>query len=415
MIKLIPNPLNKDQNFSGLFRKATLIEETFNLSRSILNLFFTFPLLLAVLIYFEFPSHLVLVILAYFFVFYVSNQIIRFWKISTVNSIRIEEQNPSYVRLTVIDARFRIINALVSLISTTFLLVALLIFLPSVENLEIVKGLVQLNISVKGLLFFLLTIKVADLSVKYFEYALYIRVPQQDNFAKINQSFSLLKKKIEMVDFLPTSILFIAIFYFVGVPINILLVIVGFVLLMVIIGFIEIYRLKNANLDSLSSPEIGLQDVIDESEKVMYSIFGVMNTKRTGTAFFGVGKMNKPENSLIITSNRLLGLEVPIAGNSKIVDEINYSDMNFFWNRGEIIKNGNELLKRNTLAEIIKKYGVKSFKFEDIKMLELNKMLIKIETTFGEKAEYLFMDREHVDPLMSHLAQLLGEKFTSKQ
>jgi hypothetical protein len=89
--------------------------------------------------------------------------------------------------------------------------------------------------------------------------------------------------------------------------------------------------------------------------------------------------------------------------------------MNFFWNRGEIVKNGKELLKTHTLSEIIKRYGVKSFKFEDIKRIELHKMLIKIETNSADKAEYVFMDREHIDPSMSHLKQLLGEKFTSKQ
>ncbi|HRP51149.1 MAG TPA: hypothetical protein PKX54_02485 [Candidatus Dojkabacteria bacterium] len=269
----------------------------------------------------------------------------------------------------------------------------------------------QTNVPVMKLLSFLLLIQISDVVVKYFEYALYKNVPQDINFAELNKSFSLIRKKIKMVEFLPFSIIFITVLYYMGLPKNILLVIVGVFLLTIILGFIEIYRLKNANLDNLSTPEIGLQDVIDESEKVIYSIFGVMNTKRTGTAFLGVGKMNKPENSLIVTNKRLLLVEVPIAGNSKIVDEINYSDMNFYWNRGEIIKNGNELLNRHTLSEIVKKYGVKSFKFEDIKILELNKMLIKIETTLDEKAEYLFMDREHIDPLSKHLSKLLGANF----
>ena len=385
------------------------------MTRAILSPFVYFPIIFAVLVYLNFPSHLILVVLSFFFVLYIENQLIGFWKISAINSVKVEEQNPSYIKLSLIDIRFRFINSLTSLLTTIFLLLSLFLFLPSVESLEIFMKLNQTNVPVMKLLSFLLLIQISDVVVKYFEYALYKNVPQDINFAELNKSFSLIRKKIKMVEFLPFSIIFITVLYYMGLPKNILLVIVGVFLLTIILGFIEIYRLKNANLDNLSTPEIGLQDVIDESEKVIYSIFGVMNTKRTGTAFLGVGKMNKPENSLIVTSNRLLLVEVPIAGNSKIVDEINYSDMNFFWNRGEIIKNGNELLKRHTLSEIVKKYGVKSFKFDDIKMLELHKMLIKIETTFGEKAEYLFMDREHIDPLMSHLAQLLGEKFTSKQ
>jgi hypothetical protein len=415
LIKLIPNPLNKDENLLGLAKKSEMVVETFSLLRAITSIIIILVITVIFVISLALPPFVNISIIVYIFVSSVLTQVIRVWKINLINNINKDNQAKGILRLRLTGHKYVLINSSVSILLTLLFLLELVIVDSEVLEFNLFSLSTFFDIKIVTVIYLILASRAADLVVNLFGFVMINRIVPNEDFASVSRDLSLLKRQIEILKLVFGAVVILSLLYLFQIPFNIIALILLIIVMFLVLSIWEIIRLKSVDLESTSSQGIGLDLETSLDEKVIYALFGIMNLNRTGFAFLGVGKTDKPENSLLITNKRLLFIEIPMPGNSKMVEGTNYSDMNFFWNRGEIVKNGKELLKTHTLSEIIKRYGVKSFKFEDIKRIELHKMLIKIETNSADKAEYVFMDREHIDPSMSHLKQLLGEKFTSKQ
>ena len=132
--------------------------------------------------------------------------------------------------------------------------------------------------------------------------------------------------------------------------------------------------------------------------------------KPFGMSVLGSGKTYYPENTLLITNYRILLIQVPITGGNKIVGETDYVPQNFFYNRGELSQKGEEVLKMNSLSQILK-LATNDVLYNDIKTLTLKQTQIIIEKTAGEKLSYVFMDREYIDSLKQLFQLYLKEKF----
>jgi hypothetical protein len=128
-----------------------------------------------------------------------------------------------------------------------------------------------------------------------------------------------------------------------------------------------------------------------------------------GISFLGKGKVLSPENSLLITNKRLLFIQVPMTGGDNIVGETNYVTNNFFYNKKELLTNGEELLRTQSLPQILQLVK-KEIPYEEIKTVILKENKLIIEKTSGEKFGYFFMEKEYLNVIKETLIQFLGDK-----
>ena len=183
------------------------------------------------------------------------------------------------------------------------------------------------------------------------------------------------------------------------------------------------YRTIKKNGENNKIDESVVQHKIEnyQDEKIIGSVFGIMKTatgfkdmlKPMGASFLGSGKTYFPENSLLITNYRLLMMQIPISGGNKIVGKTNYVSQNFFFNRGEIKQKGEQILKTNSLSQILK-LATNDVLFRDIKTVTLKQTKIIIEKVTKEKFGYVCMDREYIEPLKKLLRVYLRDRFIEK-
>jgi len=160
-----------------------------------------------------------------------------------------------------------------------------------------------------------------------------------------------------------------------------------------------------------------------QDEKILGSVFGItkgvasfkdMFSRTTGSSeFLGVGQNFAPENTLLITNYRLLFIQVPMTGGDKVITGTDYTMNNIMFNRSEIAKNGEELLKNNSISQISPLIRNEVL-YKDVMDLILNKFIIKIKKINGEKFRYAFFDKEYADLINKILPAYLKDKFTSK-
>lgn len=411
MFNIIPNPLSNKESLVGLAKKTEVITETFSFFRSFAFISVSLLITLYVLSNYDLPLTVIVLMATYVFVSGVISQIVKVWKINSINTIPEEKQGKSYHSLTLINLKYKLVNSVISLILTLLTVLQLRILVPEVfgVNIFIIEDFV--NFSLENLFGILILFRVVEIVLSIIEYSLNQGISSDENFAEVQKKLGLLNKKIEFIKFIIYSAFLLIIFNYLSIPPEIIKFVVSFMLMWLVLSLVEIIRIQKLDLNILSTKVIGLELKLEPDEKLLYTIFGIMNLGRTGTSILGVGSTNKPENTLIITNKRMLFVEIPIAGNSAMVDGITYSDMNFFWNRGELINAGGETLKTFSLNEIANNYGVQSYLYDDISKLILKKMEIEIHTIRNDKVKYLFLDREHIQPLIDNFKAVLGEKF----
>lgn len=198
---------------------------------------------------------------------------------------------------------------------------------------------------------------------------------------------------------------------------------IGFLLLSLSLGFVQLQRMQRLDLStpSISPPPPQVQqttifrfeDCLDQTEKLKGVIYGVLNQRQRGFSFLGAGKMYSTENTLLFTDQRLIAGEVPIAGSDKMLADTSYSYTAFFWNRGEIRKNGEELLRTNTFQGILEsKPGNRAWLYESIQSFTVDtwRRRLTIVDRAGRKTRYLYMDVGYGDLLHDILPDLLGDR-----
>ena len=98
-----------------------------------------------------------------------------------------------------------------------------------------------------------------------------------------------------------------------------------------------------------------------------------------------------------------------MTGGDNIVGETNYVMNNFFYNKKELLTNGEELLRTQSLPQILQLVK-KEIPYEEIKTVILKENKLIIEKTSGEKFGYFFMEKEYLNVIKETLIQFLGDK-----
>jgi hypothetical protein len=198
----------------------------------------------------------------------------------------------------------------------------------------------------------------------------------------------------------------------------------GFVLLLTAAAFVQLKRMQGVDVSTplVSAPtedshvdETVREEYFNQSEKLLGAIFGVMNQKQRGFSWLGAGKMWRTENTLLFTDSRIAAIEAPIAGSDKLLGDVSYSQMVFFWNRGEIKNNAERLLRTMTIQEILdSKASNYAWTYDEIQLLDINSKYRRITVTLrnGQKVRLLYMDQIYIETLNGILPGLLHERYT---
>jgi len=341
-------------------------------------------------------------------------------KITAVYSIGTQDNAQSYRTILITSEYYELIKAVFGL-ATSIVSVSLIFALFSreistfvIQNIPIQSGLLKYFILV------FVIFRLFDFIVRFVRYGWIKNLKISDDLAQVNQEYQLIGKRLELIKFIPGMSVILLIIYLIGIPFLIPLIFGGFMLLMVILSIIELKRIKNISFEDKKIDTSIVQHPISEyqDEQISSSVFGIMKTaaglkdvfKPFGMSVLGSGKTYYPENTLLITNYRILLIQVPITGGNKIVGETDYVPQNFFFNRGELRQKGEELLKTNSLPQILK-LATNDVLYNDIKTLTLKQTQIIIEKVSGEKLSYVFMDREYIDSLKQLFQLYLKERF----
>lgn len=409
--KYTPNPLSSETTLPNLSKKSEVIVETLSFAGIIRNIIFLVIASFVLSSFLKVPASVIGILIGFEILSSLIIAYVKYRKIKSLSLITPAADGRSFKKIVVTREYYILVMGVVGFITSAISVGLILLFFSQQLSDLFVQNSVIKNLSIKYVIFFFVSFRLLDFLVKLVRYQIIKGVEENENLAQINQSFSLINKKFELITFVPgASVLLLALFL-IGIPGYIILIFSGFVLLMVTFSIVEIRRIGKVDL-SVQTPAENVKNLtLIPGEKIIGTIFGIMNLKRTGFAFLGVGKTTKPENTLLITDNRLLFVQIPIPGSNKIVDGAVYGDMNFFWNRGEIKEKGYQMIENMPLEEIIKQYGIDAVLFDEIVSLTLKKMEFSILTSTNQKYKYLFMDREYVEPLKQWLRTYFKEKF----
>lgn len=409
--KYVPNPLDSGSTLPGLNIKSEVIIETFSFSGIIKNVIFLIVVGFILLNFLQVPTNVVGILIGFAILSTSIVGYLKYLKIKSLSSINPAAAGENFKKIAVIREYYNLIISIVdfctSLISTGLIL---LFFGKQISNLFILNP-AESTLSLMHLILAFIIFRLLGLIINSIKYQIIKGINSGNNIAQVNQSLTLVNKKFELITFLPGVSAVLLILFLIGIPGYIVSIFLGFVVLMVILSLVELRRIGDVDLSVQTSVE-GIKNFGSRpNEKLIGTIFGIMNLSSTGSSFLGVGKTTDPENTLLLTDNRLLFVQVPIPGSNNIVDTTVYSDMNFLWNRKEIQEKGNQVVSSMTLDELSKQYGVKEIPFDEIKNLTLKKMEISILTNTNQKLKYLFMDTNYIEPLKQILQTYIKEKF----
>ncbi len=413
--KYIPNPIAASTTPTELNKKLAVIGESFNLVSSVRNiiglavigfiavLFFSVPFApVALLVIFEMLSQSITTYIAY-------------RKLHALSALSTTEDGKSFKDLLVTNELYDVMGNLVAFVFSAISAVLVFVFFGQ-QLVALVTRYYPIQSTFLQSIIFI----IADLIVCLIRYQLLTKIDGSKNYAQVEQAYTLIKKKLELVTNVPGMSVILLLMASLGVPLFIVFIFLGWIILMVIVSLVMLKRVSSVDLSAKSSTVTGLPTLILEPmEHVVGSIFGIMNMKRTGFSFLGVGKTTYPENTLLVTDKRLLFVEIPMQGGDKMIDSgVNnestaYSDTNFFWNRGAIKEKGSQLLSSMPIDAFAKQYGVSEIPFVQIATVTLKNMQLTIVTTASQQSKYLFMDKEYTDMLTQQLPVVLKEKFVA--
>lgn len=414
---VVPNPFDKESKLSSVAQKGELVVEGLNLVALARSVIFLVGILVLAII-FRFPLVAVILLVGSEIVVTAAVGLITIQKIKALRNISTSDNAEGYRNILITSEYYELIKTTISFIASIISVSLVLIIFST----EITTFFNKQNIPVsagQALLFVFVVFRLLELIVVALKYYFVKNLKSGSDLAQINQQYQLINKKLELVKFVPVMSAFLLLFYVVGVPFGVVAIFGCFMLVIVILSIIELFRISNVNFDNkqIDSSVVKHQIVEYQDEQIVGSVFGIKMTatsfmdifKPTGASVMGSGKNFYPENTLLITNYRLLMIQVTITGGNKIVGQTDYVSQNFFFNRGELRVAG-EAVMQNPLSEIVK-LATNDVLYNDIKTLTLKQMQIVIEKLNGEKVGYMFMDREYMDLLAKLLPQYLGERF----
>jgi hypothetical protein len=415
----IPDPFFEQSMLSGLAKKGELIGEGLSFTAIIKNVIFLLIFAFVLISYFKISASIITILVGTEILITIIAGYIKIKKIKSVYAIRTQDNAGSYRTILITSEYYELIKAIFGVVanvvsvSFVFLLFSREISNFVIQNIPLQTGLLK---------YFVLTFvvfRLFDFIMRLIRYNWIKNLKESDNLAQINQGYQLINKKLELIKFIPGMSVILLILFLIGIPFYIPLIFGSFMLLMTVLSIIELQRIKNITFGNKEIDASVARHTIAEyqDEQIAGSVFGIMKTatgfkdifKPFGLSVFGSGETYYPENTLLITNCRILFIQVPITGGSKIVGKTDYVPQNFFFNRGELRQEGEEILKTNSLPQILE-LATNDVLYSDIKTLTLKQTQIKIEKLTGEKLSYVFMDRD-IDSLKGLFQLYLKERF----
>ena len=417
---IIPSPFSEQSTLSGLAKKGELLGEGLSFTTIIKNVVFLLILAFVLVGYFKISASIVAILIGTEILITLIAGYIKIRKIKSIYAIGTLDNAKSYRNILITGEYYELIKAIFG-VGANIISVVLVFLLFSreitnfvIQNIPLQAGLLKYFILI------FVVFRLFDFIVRLVRYHWIKNLKENDDLAQVNQEYQLIGKKLELIKFIPGMSVILLIIFLIGIPLYIPLIFGGFMLFMVVLSIVELQRIKNITFDNKQVDASVVQHAIVEyqDEQIAGSVFGIMKTaagfkdifKPFGMSVLGSGKTYYPENTLLVTNYRILLIQVPITGGNKIVGETNYVPQNFFFNRGELRQQGEELLKANALSQILK-LATNDVLYNDIKLLTLKQTQIIIEKMTGEKLSYVFMDREYIDSLKQLFSLYLKEKF----
>ncbi|EKE13740.1 MAG: hypothetical protein ACD_12C00847G0001, partial [uncultured bacterium] len=416
---IIPSPFSEQSTLSGLAKKGELLGEGLSFTTIIKNVVFLLILAFVLVGYFKISASIVAILIGTEILITLIAGYIKIRKIKSIYAIGTLDNAKSYRNILITGEYYELIKAIFG-VGANIISVVLVFLLFSreitnfvIQNIPLQAGLLKYFILI------FVVFRLFDFIVRLVRYHWIKNLKENDDLAQVNQEYQLIGKKLELIKFIPEMSVILLIIFLIGIPLYIPLIFGGFMLLMVVLSIVELQRIKNITFNNKQVDASVVQHAIVEyqDEQIAGSVFGIMKTaagfkdifKPFGMSVLGSGKTYYPENTLLVTNYRILLIQVPITGGNKIVGETNYVPQNFFFNRGELRQQGEELLKANALSQILK-LATNDVLYNDIKLLTLKQTQIIIEKMTGEKLSYVFMDREYIDSLKQLFSLYLKEK-----
>lgn len=419
----IPNPFSKESTLSSLQKKGELISEGLGFTVIIKHVISLFILAFVLVGYFNIPSSIVSILIGTEILVTAIAGYIKIRSMKAVYAIGTQDNAKSYRNILITSEYYELIKAVFGVVASAISITLVFLFFSREITNFVVQNIPFQSSWLKYLILIFVVFRLFDFILKFVRYSWIKNLKESDDLAQVNQEYQVIRKKLELIKFFPGMSVVLLVLFLIGIPFYISLFFGGFMVLMVVLSIVELWRIKNITFSEKGIDASVVQHIITEyqDEQIAGSVFGITKTstgfkdffKPLGFGILGSGKMYYPENTLLVTNYRILMIQVPITGGNKIVGETNYVYGNFFLNRGEIRQKGEELLRTNSLPQILK-LATNDVLYTDIKILTLKKtqiIQIIVEKTTGEKLRYIFMDREYIDPLKQLFQLYLKDKF----
>ena len=417
---IFSNPFSQESSLEHFDKQIAVLGEILSikgLSKKVISL-----LILAILgvLYLKIPTPIIVIIFGVEILFLLISGYFKLEKAKSILKIDTQEGPKAYltrlITSTKYNAKISTFGTLASIVSVSLVLT---FFSEEISNFVLEIFPYPANI-LKLLLFIFIGFKLFKLLLELLKYQWVKNIQNKDDYAMINQDYQIIQKKLDLINLAVTMSSILLVLYLINIPFYIPLIFTGFFVILIVSSIIELRRIKEINLvnplkennSKKSSPV-----KINKDEEIILPIFGIMKTsvdlksalEPFGISFLGKGKVLSPENSLLITNKRLLFIQVPMTGGDNIVGETNYVTNNFFYNKKELLTNGEELLRTQSLPQILQLVK-KEISYEEIKTVILKENKLIIEKTSGEKFGYFFMEKEYLNAIKETLTQFLGDK-----
>lgn len=417
---IFSNPFSQESSLEHFDKQIAVLGEILSikgLSKKVISL-----LILAILgvLYLKIPTPIIVIIFGVEILFLLISGYFKLEKAKSILKIDTQEGPKAYltrlITSTKYNAKISTFGTLASIVSVSLVLT---FFSEEISNFVLEIFSYPTNI-LKLLLFIFIGFKLFKLLLELLKYQWVKNIQNKDDYAMINQDYQIIQKKLDLINLAVTMSSILLVLYLINIPFYIPLIFTGFFVILIVSSIIELRRIKEINLvnplkennSKKSSPV-----KINKDEEIILPIFGIMKTsvdlksalEPFGISFLGKGKVLSPENSLLITNKRLLFIQVPMTGGDNIVGETNYVTNNFFYNKKELLTNGEELLRTQSLPQILQLVK-KEISYEEIKTVILKENKLIIEKTSGEKFGYFFMEKEYLNIIKETLIQFLGDK-----
>jgi hypothetical protein len=419
----LPNPFSEQSTLSDLEKKTRLIQENLSFLTIINKTVFLLIISLFLSIFLKISINIFLIILVTEILLAIIACYIKIKNIKSLKKINTQEQNQAvnYRKILITDEYYNLIQSIFGLVAT-IIGIFLIFFLIYQEILDflvkfIPEGAIKRADMLKYFLLIFILLKLFQFTTSLIRYKWVNRLKETNDFAELDRDYILINKGLELINFIPFVIIFLSISFLPGMPKVVSLFFIGAVIVAVAGPILEIRRLRKVSFDNKEIDKTVVKNIIGEyqNESIQGYFFGIM---KLGFGIFGfgslgVGKRYYPENTLIVTNFRLIFVQIPISGGNKMVGDRDYVDQNFFFNRGEIKQKGEEILKTNSLPEILK-LATNDASFQDIKSVILKKGQIKIEKKNGEKLSYGVMNINDFDLFKETIKSSLKEKVVER-